>query len=162
MSSTVQNTEYILGQSGNRGRVSALSAGAYITTLFVIVDIVKGGGRAPPSSPVWANYSIMMECSPESGCCHSVYSVVQNLTQVKARIIVHCLYKWHREHHRESMGNLEYWSRMSWIMIWRVQVLFPSSSIQQWLTSQLPLPKQTALASFHHLTNHGPPPLSSF
>jgi hypothetical protein len=25
-----------------------LSAGAYTTTLYVMVDIVKGGGRAPP------------------------------------------------------------------------------------------------------------------
>ncbi len=32
---------------GEIGRVSALSAGAYTTTLCVMVDIVKGGGRAP-------------------------------------------------------------------------------------------------------------------
>jgi hypothetical protein len=33
-----------------KGSVSALSAGAYTATLFVMVDIVKGGGRAvhPP------------------------------------------------------------------------------------------------------------------
>jgi hypothetical protein len=29
------------------GNVSALSAGAYTTTLYVIIDRVKGGGRAP-------------------------------------------------------------------------------------------------------------------
>jgi hypothetical protein len=34
----------------NRGSVSALSAGAYTTTLHVIVDRVKGGGRAPSPS----------------------------------------------------------------------------------------------------------------
>ncbi len=43
-----------------------------------MVNRVKGGGRAPPPppSPGWANFSIMMECTPESsGHCHSVYSV---------------------------------------------------------------------------------------
>ncbi len=49
----------------NRGSVSAISAGAYTTTLFVMVDLVKGGGRAPPPAPAWANFSIMMECTPE-------------------------------------------------------------------------------------------------
>jgi hypothetical protein len=29
--------------------VSALSAGLYTTFLYVMVDIVKGGGRAPPT-----------------------------------------------------------------------------------------------------------------
>jgi hypothetical protein len=29
-------------------RVSALIAGAYTATLYVMVPIVKGGGRAPP------------------------------------------------------------------------------------------------------------------
>jgi hypothetical protein len=28
--------------------------------------------RAPPPSPAWANFSIMMQCTPESGRCHSV------------------------------------------------------------------------------------------
>jgi hypothetical protein len=47
----------------------------------IMEDIVKGGGRAtppPPSSPAWANLSIMMECTLEGGwplpLC--VYSVV--------------------------------------------------------------------------------------
>jgi hypothetical protein len=31
-----------------RRSVSALAAGAHITTLLVMVDRVKGGGRAPP------------------------------------------------------------------------------------------------------------------
>ncbi len=42
-------------QSTYRDRVEKgcfyLSAGAYTTTLYVMVDIVKGGGRAPPTSP---------------------------------------------------------------------------------------------------------------
>ncbi len=36
------------------------------------VDIAKGGGRAPPFLPGWANFSIMMEWTPESGPCHFV------------------------------------------------------------------------------------------
>jgi hypothetical protein len=52
---------------------SALSAGAYTATLCVMVNIVKGGRRvSPPPSQAWANFSIMMECTPESGRCQSV------------------------------------------------------------------------------------------
>jgi hypothetical protein len=40
-----------------------------------MVDIVKGGGRARPRSPAWADFTLMMECTPESGNCYSVYSV---------------------------------------------------------------------------------------
>jgi hypothetical protein len=31
-----------------------------------------GEGLHPSPSPGWANFSIMMECTPESGNCHSV------------------------------------------------------------------------------------------
>ena len=34
--------------------VSAHSAGAYTATLLVMVNVMKGGGRAPPPSPAWA------------------------------------------------------------------------------------------------------------
>jgi hypothetical protein len=60
------------------GRVSTLSAGAHTTTLYVMVDIVKGVEACippPPTSP-GDNFSIMMECTPEISRCHSVYSVV--------------------------------------------------------------------------------------
>ncbi len=59
--------------------VSALSAGAYTATLYVMVDIVRGGGHAPTPHPHqgWADFSIMMECTPESGYCESsVYNVL--------------------------------------------------------------------------------------
>jgi hypothetical protein len=55
---------------GGVSSVSAHSAGAYTATVYVLVTKVKGGGRAP--SPAWSNFSIMMECMPESGRCHSV------------------------------------------------------------------------------------------
>ncbi len=42
------------------------------TPLYVLVDIVTGVGREPPPSPGWANFSIIMECTPESCNCHSV------------------------------------------------------------------------------------------
>ncbi len=48
----VQTAEYIKGYSRNRASVSALSVGAYTTTLYVMVDIVKGVGvHAPPPLP---------------------------------------------------------------------------------------------------------------
>jgi|LakMenE01Jun11ns_1017448.scaffolds.fasta_scaffold6180934_1 hypothetical protein len=42
-------TEYINGRDENRGCVSARSARAYTATLYVMVIIVKGGARAPPT-----------------------------------------------------------------------------------------------------------------
>ncbi len=42
----LRNTEYIC-----RGRVE-IGAGAHTTTLYVMVDIVKGGGRAPSPPPL--------------------------------------------------------------------------------------------------------------
>jgi hypothetical protein len=56
--------------------VSAHSAGAYTATLLVMVNGMKGGGRVPPS-PAWANFTLMMECTPESSRCFSVYSVTR-------------------------------------------------------------------------------------
>ncbi len=66
-------------QSTYRGRdeiggVSAHSAGAYTATLYVRDGKYskKGVDVHPPPSPTWANISIMMECTPESGRRHSV------------------------------------------------------------------------------------------
>ncbi len=59
--------------------VSAHSAGAYTGTLLVMVNVIKGCGCAvvhPPPAPAWANFTLMMECTPESSRCYSVYSVV--------------------------------------------------------------------------------------
>jgi hypothetical protein len=58
------------------GGVSALSAEAYTATLYVMVNIVKGGERAPPPprSPARADFTIMTECTLEIGqsfiCLH--------------------------------------------------------------------------------------------
>jgi hypothetical protein len=52
-------------------------AEAHTATLLVMVDTVKEGGRAPPpSSPACADLTLMMECTPESGRCHSVLCVL--------------------------------------------------------------------------------------
>jgi hypothetical protein len=40
-----------------------------------MVKVAKGGGRASPPSPAWANFTRMTECTPESDCCYSVYSM---------------------------------------------------------------------------------------
>ncbi len=44
--------------------------------LPVMLDKVKGKGvQAPARTPGWADFTSMMECTLESGHCHSVYSV---------------------------------------------------------------------------------------
>ncbi len=60
--------------------------------LYVMVDTVKGIGVHPPPSPDWADFTIMMECTPESGHCQPVYSVritaktdEENLGKVRRR-----------------------------------------------------------------------------
>ncbi len=50
--------------------VPALLAGAYTTTFLVMVDRVKGERHPHPTG--WADFTLMMECTPESGLCHSV------------------------------------------------------------------------------------------
>ncbi len=52
--------------------MSAHSAGAYTATLLVMVNVMKGGGRAPPPSPARANFTLMTECTPENSGCYSV------------------------------------------------------------------------------------------
>jgi hypothetical protein len=63
----VWSTEYIYWWRWNRVSVSVHSAGAYTATLYVMVTIVKGGGRAPP--PPHQPWLIFPS---ESGGCHSV------------------------------------------------------------------------------------------
>ncbi len=41
-------------------------------SLHMTEDIVKWDGRAPSPSPAWANFFIILECTPESGHCHSL------------------------------------------------------------------------------------------
>ncbi len=38
----------------------------------------------PPPSHAWANFSIMMECMPESGLCHSVCTLCLNLQNINS------------------------------------------------------------------------------
>ncbi len=35
-----------------------------------------GGGGGRTDGPIWANFTLMMKCTPESSVCYSVYSVV--------------------------------------------------------------------------------------
>ncbi len=57
--------------------MSAHSAGAYTATL--LVNVMKGVGRAPPPTPARAHFTLMNECTPESSRCYSVYSVPLSL-----------------------------------------------------------------------------------
>ena len=52
-----------------------MDSGVYTATLLVMVNVMKGGGRPPPS-PAWANFTLMMECTSESSRYYSVYSIV--------------------------------------------------------------------------------------
>jgi hypothetical protein len=36
----------------------------------------RGWACTPPPSPAWANFTLMIECTPESSSCYSVYSVI--------------------------------------------------------------------------------------
>jgi hypothetical protein len=53
--------------------VSAHTAGAYTATLLVMVNVIKGGGRAPPPSPARENFTLMIECTPEISGYYSVF-----------------------------------------------------------------------------------------
>jgi hypothetical protein len=37
-----------------------------------------GWASTQPSSPAWANITLMIECTPERDCCYSVYSVISH------------------------------------------------------------------------------------
>jgi hypothetical protein len=40
---------------------------------YVMIDLGKGDGRARPPPPSgWANFPIIIKCTPDSGDCHSV------------------------------------------------------------------------------------------
>ncbi len=72
----VVHTEYIFLLEMKQVSVSAHSAGVYTATLLVMVNVVKGGRHAPPPSQARANFTLMIECTPECDCCDSLYSVV--------------------------------------------------------------------------------------
>ncbi len=64
------------GEKG-RGEIGGLDLTSqlkrtYTSTLLVIVDGVKGRRHTPPGSPGWAEFTIMMECTSESGHCQSI------------------------------------------------------------------------------------------
>ena len=61
--------------------MSAHSAGAYTATLLVRVNVMGGGGRAPPPSLARTDFTLIIECTPESSGCNSVYSVVVHNTR---------------------------------------------------------------------------------
>jgi hypothetical protein len=62
----------------NRRSVKSISVGVYTTTfLLVMVDKVKGGGRAG-----WAGFTIMMECTQESGYHASLFVLSRLLLSI--------------------------------------------------------------------------------
>jgi hypothetical protein len=75
-----------------------------------MVNRKKWGGRAPPPSPAWANFSIVMECMPESGGCHSVggttYFTLQDTPKSTHRVTGAAF--WHKFHH-DGKNCLGWW-----------------------------------------------------
>ncbi len=68
----------------------ALSAGAYTTTLLVMVHRVKGGGGVhPPPSPGWAEFT--MECTQEWSLPVYLYTLVCGLKNFTS-MYVHSMY----------------------------------------------------------------------
>ncbi len=64
------------------------SAGAYTKTLLVI-DRDKGVGVHPPTSPGWAKFTNMMECTPEKWSLPvNLYSLVCGFCNIFNSIIV--------------------------------------------------------------------------
>ncbi len=55
------------------------------TQQLVMVNVMKGGWRAPPHSPARPNFTLMIECTPESSRCYSVYSVGEKVGERKAK-----------------------------------------------------------------------------
>jgi hypothetical protein len=75
--------------------VSALSAGAHTTTLIRDGRYIERGsekmGMRPPPTLTWADFTLMMECSPESGH-HSVLCGLFLYRCEKVYIVhVHCV-----------------------------------------------------------------------
>ncbi len=68
--------------------MSAHSVGAYTATLLVMVHVMKGVGRAPPTLTSQANFTLMTECTPESRRYYSAYSVVVVLPKHKVHTYV--------------------------------------------------------------------------
>ncbi len=93
--------------------MSAHSAGAYTATLLVMVKVMKGVGVHPPPSPAWANFTLMIECKPESSRCYSVYSVMEptspqatNIPRKEGLATSPSVLPFQDRHHAEILGFL--------------------------------------------------------
>ncbi len=80
-----RTTEFIYWQRWNRVSVSAHSAGSYTATLLVMVIVVKGGGRAPPSLISQANFTLMMECIRQKAAVTTLCTLWFDETHKSAR-----------------------------------------------------------------------------
>jgi hypothetical protein len=77
--------------------VSALSAGVYTTTLYMLVRYSERGWACTPHPEARADLTLMMECTPESGHCHSVYSVVFHIRKETQSLYCTEFHVCHRE-----------------------------------------------------------------
>jgi hypothetical protein len=80
----------------------------------------KGVGVHPPPSPAWANFTLLMECTPESSRYYSVYSVEVTVNSMEENFSDYCpnyvqkfgLWKrkvsWNATNHSEASAPI-YW-----------------------------------------------------
>jgi hypothetical protein len=71
-----------------RGKLVRFSPAIELTP--VMVNVMRGGGRAPPPSPAMAYFTLMTECTPESSGCYSVYSVVLHSVSGQIQNLQNC------------------------------------------------------------------------
>ncbi len=86
------------------------SAGAYTATLLVMVNVVKGGGRAPPTLTSLGNFTLMMECTNIATLC-TLWSHLKNYTK--------SLYLSGRHYSAQSRRYSLHWPALSGVLIHR-------------------------------------------
>ncbi len=64
--------------------MSAHSAGVYTATLLVMVNVKRGGGRAPSTLTSQANFTLITECTPESSGYATLCTLWSILYDVKS------------------------------------------------------------------------------
>ncbi len=88
----------------NPPSVSAHLAEAYTATLMVMVNVMGGGCLHPPPLPAWANFTLMMERTPESSVCYSVYSVVYAISNTLSSAWSTCIAHAHSVPSRHALN----------------------------------------------------------
>ncbi len=83
---TAQTSEYIFLLEMKQGFcVCPLSWSVHCNFTGDGICNERGWACTPQPLPAWANFTLMMECTPESSRCYSVYSVLRQFQQFQPR-----------------------------------------------------------------------------